>query len=126
MAPLVQQRRLQDGARRHHPHDAALDDSFGQGRVAELFADGYLVSLANQAGQVGFQRNGGHAGHGDAGIPAHGAGGQRDFQGLGKLVGVVVKALVKVAHPEQQDGVRVGVLDGEVLATHRGEARAGR
>ena len=123
--PLIQQGGLKHRTRRHHAHDAALHDAPRQGRVAELFADRHLVPLAYEAGQVGVQGDSGDAGHRDASVLAHGPGGERDLQGVGEGFRVVVEALVKISHPEQQNRVRVGVFDGEVLPAHGSKAPAG-
>ena len=123
---VVQQGGFQHGAGGDHADHAPFHDAFGGGGVAELFADGDFVALPDEFGQVGIQGHGGDAGQGNGGVaPAHRTGGEGDFQGRGEDVGVVVKALVEVAHPKQQDGVRVGVLDGEPLAAHRGQALVG-
>jgi hypothetical protein len=68
------------------------------------------------------KRNAGHA-HRRAGRLA--ARGQRDVQQAGGFFGVVVKQLVKIAHPVKQQFVGVLAFQRKVLLHHRGVAGRG-
>ena len=83
-----------------------------------MLADSDLVPALDQLGQVAFDRVGRETGHGDLHILPHAAGGQGNFQFLRSNTGVFVEGLVKIAHPEEDYGVRKGVLDLEVLAAY--------
>ncbi len=48
------------------------------------------------------------------------AGGEGDFQNLGGCFRILVEHLVKVAHPEEQDGIRMVPFDALVLLHHGG------
>ena len=122
---MVQQRRFQHGAGGNHPDDAPFHDAPAGGGVAQLLADCHLVALPDEPGQVGVQRHHGDAGQGYGGVAfAHRTRGQGDFQRRRQGVGILVKALVKIAHPKEQDGVRVGMLNRQPLPAHRGQPAA--
>ena len=121
---LVQQRVLEHRPRRHHPHHVAVYDPFGSRRVAELLADGYLVSFSHQPDEIRLQRVGWHARHRHPEIPAEVAASEGDVQLAGDQAGIIVERLVEIAHAKQDDGIPVGVLDFQVLAAYRSHGKA--
>ncbi len=104
------------GARRDDPNDLALDDSLRRPRVLHLLAEGHPETLPDEAGDVG--------GGGVVRDPAHRdrvavlvlrAGGERDLERLRGDHRVLEEHLVEVAHPEEQQRVRVLRLHAVVL-----------
>ena len=65
----------------------------------------------------------GHAGERDTHVLAHRLGGQRDLEFGGDETGVIVERLVEIAQPEEEDRVRIALLEVQVLqADRRGHA----
>ena len=119
VAAFLQQRLIGDGAGSDDAHDLAFNQSLGQCRIADLFADGDGFSLPDQACQVGLGsviRNACHRN----GLARRGAAlGQGDVQQSCRLARIVVEQLVEVAHAEEQQHVRMRGLGSEKLA-HEG------
>ena len=119
---LVQHTAFRDGAGGDDPGDVSLHDALGLSRILHLLADGYLVALLHQPGDVGVHGVIGHTAHRGllflGLVPVPGGQGQIQFPG-GKL-GILVKHLIKVAQTEEQDTVLVLFLDLEILPSHRG------
>ena len=71
---VVQARGVGDGAWGDHPDDVPLHQPLGRGGVLHLFADGNLIALGDEPGDIGLAGVVGHAAHGDAllrlGMPA--------------------------------------------------------
>ena len=126
---ILQAGRVDHGARRHHPDDVPFDQALGLGRILHLLADGHLVSLGHQPGNVGVAGVIGHAAHGHLVlrglvgvlVPA----GQGQVQLFGGQAGIVGEHLVEVPQPEKQDGVRIVPLDLQILLHHGGQFRHG-
>ena len=59
-----------------------------------------------------------HAAHRDVGARVLAAFGEHDAERLGGDLSVGEEQLVEIPHPVEQEAVRVGVLDGEVLRHH--------
>ena len=117
---------LGEGARTDDPHHFAAHQASRFARVLHLLADGDAEALLDEAGDVGFRGVIGHAAHGDA--PAVGvlaARGECQLEGAGGHQRVLVKHLVEVAHPEEDDGVAILALCLEVLAHRRRGVRQG-
>ena len=120
--PLLQHGRGDDGAWSDDPDDVPVHQPLGRGRVLCLLADGHLVPLGDEPGDVAVT--------GVVGDPAHGSallrrlvpvpGGEGEVQLLGHQPGVLVEHLIKVAQPEKQDGVRVALLHLQILLHHGG------
>ncbi len=83
---------------RDHPDDVPVHQPLGLGRVLGLLADGHLVALGDQPGDVCVAGVVGHPAHGGALlrrlVPV--PGGQGQVQLLGHQPGVLVEHLVKV------------------------------
>ena len=120
---LVQHTAFGDGAGGDDAGDVSLHQPLGGGRVFHLLADGDLVALLHQPGDVGV-----HAVIGDA---AHGrllllwlapvTGGQGEIQFPSRQFGVVVKHFIEVAQAEHQNAVLVLILDLLILPPHGGQ-----
>jgi hypothetical protein len=116
---VVDQRRVGQCARRHDARHGALDRPLAGGRVADLLADHRRFAEFDQAGEVGLQRVERHAAHPDRHAGRLAARGQRDVEQARRLFGVIMEQLVEIAHPVEQQGVRMTGLERHVLAHHR-------
>jgi len=108
-----------DGAGGDDADHVSVHQTLGESRVAQLLADRHLVPCLDEAGQIAFQGVSRHPGHGDTQVLSHAAGGEGYLQLLGGETCIVVKGLVEVAEAKEEDGVRVGLLDIQVLAAYR-------
>ena len=121
-APRVQAGVVQHGARRDGADDLPLHQPLGQGGILRLLADGHLVALGDEPGDVGIGGVVGDAAHGDLVLRRLGlvlvAGGQRQIQLLRGGAGVGAEHLVKIPQPEKQQGIRVLLLYVHILAHH--------
>ena len=121
-APLLQTGGVDDGTRRHDADDVPLHQPLGGGRILRLLADGHLVALGNEPGDVGVGGVVRDAAHRDlllkglvlVLIPC----GKGQIQLTGRLPGVVPEHLVKIPQPKEQDRVLVLLLDFHILAHH--------
>ena len=101
--PLLQHGGGHDGARGDHPDDVPVHQPLGGGRVLGLLADGHLVPLGDEPGDVAVAGVVGHPAHGGAllrglvPVPC----GEGQVQLLGGQLGVVEEHLVKIAQPEK-------------------------
>ena len=93
-----------------------------------LTADGHLVALGDEPGDVGLA--------GVVGDPAHGyplllrlgvlaviAGGEGQIQLFGGQLGIVGEHFIEVPQAEKQNGIRVILLDFQILLHHGGQFR---
>ena len=124
----IQQRFLGQGAGCDEAHDIAFDDGFGAALLRlfggfHLFAHGDAEPLANEGQQVVFRRMHGHAAHRDILAQVFAALGQGDIQRLGRGDRVVEEQLVEIAHPVEQQGIGIALLDLEELGHHRRDGR---
>jgi len=119
VAALLQERLVGDRARGDDAHHLALDQALAGGRIADLLADRHRLAQADQPRQVVLGGVHGHAGHRDRRTGAGAALGQGDVEQARRLAGVVVEQLVEVAHPEEQQDVRMLALGRQVLAHQR-------
>ena len=114
---------LQHGGIRHRTGGDDADhvpfhQAFGQRRILHLFADGDLVSLADQLFNVCIHGVIRHAAHRRPFLQAAVLACQCQFQLMGCCFRVLEKQLVEVSQPEQQQAVRIRVVDPEVLLHH--------
>ena len=124
VAPRIQQRVLGQGAGGDNAHHVPFHDSLRAPllrlcRVFKLFADRHPEPLADQRQQVAIGAVGGHAAHRDVVAFMLAAPRQRDIQRLGRRDRVVEEHLVEIAHPVEQQRIRVPRLDVEILRHHR-------
>ena len=110
------------GAGGDHPDDVPLHDALGGGGVLHLLADGDLVALGDQPGDISVAGVVGDAAHGGALVlglrPV--PGGQGQVQLLTGHDGVLVEHLIEVAQAEKEDGVLVLLFYFQVLLHHGG------
>ena len=99
-----------------------LHQSLAQGRIGQLLADGHLVALFDQPGDIAAGGVVGNAAHGRAFAQAAAFARQHQLQLLGDQLSVLKKHLVKIAQPEKQDAVLMLLLDIQILLHHRGHA----
>ena len=119
VAAFVEQGFVGDRARGDDTHYLAFDQTLGQCRVADLFADRHRLAQRHQPRQVALVGVVGHAGHRDRLAGGTAALGQGDVEQARGLARVVVEQFVEIAHPEEQQDVRVLRLGGEELAHQR-------
>ncbi len=125
VAARIEQRILGERAGRDHPHDRALDHRLGAallglGGILDLLADRDLEALADQAREIGLVAVHRHAAHRDVLAQVLAALGQRDVERGRRAHRIVEEQLVEIAHPVEQQMVRMRRLDRQVLAHHRG------
>ena len=121
----VEQRVLGQGAGGDQADHIARDHRFraallGFGGVFGLFADRDTEALADQARQIGLGGMHRHAAHRNVLTRVMAALGQGDVQRRRRRDRVVEEQFVEIAHPVEQQTVRIGLLDREVLRHHRG------
>ena len=103
----------------HDPHDLAGDDPLHGRRIGHLLADRDLEALLEQALDVRARRVVRHAGHRDRVVRPFVARGQREIERARGGDGVLEEHLVEVPHPEEEEGVLVRRLGGQVLPHDR-------
>ena len=123
----LEQALLGDGAGRDQPHDVALDDRFRAaplrlGRILELLADRDAMAERDQPVEVVVGALDRHAAHADVLAVVLAALGEHDAERPARDLRVVEEELVEVAHPVEQQAIRIGRLDLEVLRHHRRQA----
>ncbi len=110
---------VDDRSRRHHAHDLALDDAFGQLRILDLLGDRDLEAEGHQARQIllgGVVR---HATHRNRVLFALVAAGQRQIERARDDDRVIEEHLVEVAEPKKDHAIGMRLFDLEVLAHQR-------
>ena len=116
---LVEQLRLDDGARCDDPHDGAVDEA-PPVRLADLLADGDAVALLDEAREVGVEGVVGNAGERHLLALPHVPLREDDLQIARRDLSVLVERLVEVAHAEEEQRVGVLRLHAEVLGADGG------
>ena len=120
VAAFLQHTAFRNGAGGDDPGDVPLYQTFGSGGVFRLLANGDLITLGHQTGDVGLHAVVGNATHGSllllglVAIPA----GQRQIQFPGGDPGILVKHFIEVAQTEEQQAVLMLLLDGVILPLH--------
>ena len=117
--PVVRQHR----PRRDRLDDLAAHQALGELRVLDLLADRDTVSVGDEAPEILRGCLDGHPGERYFGGAAVVAGREREPQLARGKPGVVLEHLVEVAHPEEQERVRMSRLDLAVLL-HQGRVHA--
>ena len=111
---VLDQAGLDDRAGRDQTDDLAREDAF-LGLFADLFANGDVITLFDQAGNVIVRGMVGNARHGDLLPFGDVAAGQDDIQFTRSDLGVFVESLVKVSQAEEQNGIRIVLFNIQVL-----------
>ena len=125
---IIQTCGVDNSAGGHHPDNIPLHQPLGGGGVLHLLADGHLVALGDETGNIGLAGVIGDAAHGDPfflrlGVLAVVPGGQGQVQFLGSQLGIVGEHLIEVPQTEKQNGIRVVLLDFQILLHHGGQFR---
>ncbi len=105
-------------AGRDHAHHLALDRALRGGGVADLLADRHRFAELHQLRQVLLDRVVRHAGHLDRVAGRRAALREGQVEQARGFFGVVVEQLVEVAHPVEDERVRMIGLDAQVLLHH--------
>ena len=111
-------------AGRHQPHHVAPHHALGAAlarfrRILKLLADRDAVAERDQAVQIFVGAHHRHAAHRDVAALMFTALGEHDAERARGDLGVVEEHLVEIAHPVEQQAVRIGGLDFDVLLHHR-------
>jgi len=104
-----------DGAGGDHADNIAGHEAFHFGGVGHLLADGDPVAAADELRDMTVDAVIGHACEGDAQVLPHRLGRQGDLELARDELRVVIEGFVEVAEAEEQDRVRVALLQLEVL-----------
>ena len=110
-------------ARRDDAQHLALHRPLARRRVADLLADRDGLAQLHELREVAIDGVVGHAGHRDRRAGRLSARGQRDVEQPRGALRVVVEKLVEIAHPVEEQLVRMLRLGAEVLLHHRRMAR---
>ncbi len=133
-AGRVEEPVLRDRAGGDEPHDLAADHGFGPallglGRILGLLAHRHPVAEGDETVEVVVGPFDRHAAHRDLAARVLAALRQDDAERPGRGIRILEEQLVEVAHPVEQEAVRIGGLDLDVLRHHRrraGRVQAGR
>ena len=106
-------------ARRDDAQDLALDRSLARRGIADLLADRHRLAELHQLREIAVDGVIRHAGHRDRRAGRLPARGQRDVEQPRGALRVVVEELVEIAHPVEEELVRMLRLGAEVLLHHR-------
>ena len=123
VAGFVQHGVLHHGARGDNPDDVPLYQALGQFGVLQLLADGHLIALCHQLGDVAFGAVEGHAAHGGALLLAALPAGEGELQLPGDGLGVVEEHFVKIAKAKEKYRVRILFFHLKILFHHWGKIR---
>ena len=93
------------------------------GRVLELLAHRDAMAERDQLVQIFVGALDRHAAHRDVAAEMLAAFGQHDAERARGDLGVVEEQFVEVAHPVEQQAIRIGGLDLDILLHHRRDAR---
>ena len=116
---VVQYIIIDSDTRRHQLRDATLHQLLSQLRVLQLVADGHTLTRAHQFRQISIQRMMRETGQFDRLGRTVRTLGQRDSQDFGSHHRILQKRLIKIAHTEQQDRIRMHRLEFQVLLHQR-------
>ena len=123
MSPRIQQGILGQCAGGDQTHDLAFHNGliatlFRLGRAFHLFTDGNTKPFADQRQEIAFCRMMRDTAHRDVVTVMLAAFGQRDVQRLGGGNSIVKEHLVEIAHPVEQERIRMLRLDLQILRHH--------
>jgi hypothetical protein len=120
----IEQAILGDGAGRDEPHHIAADDGFRAalprlGRIFRLLADRHPVAERDEALEIVVGALDRHAAHRDILPEMLAALGQDDAERPARDFRIREEQLIEIAHPVEQEAVRMGGLDLDILHHHR-------
>ncbi len=123
----IEQRVLGERARRDEAHDIAPHHALSPalarlGGVLDLLADRDPVPERDQAIEIFVGAFDWHPAHRDVAVKMFSALGEHNPERARGELGVLEKKLVEVAHPVEQQAIRIGSLDLDILLHHRGDA----
>ena len=121
----VEQIGVGERPRRDDACDAPLHRPLARRRIAELLDDDDRFAMLHELGQVRLERVVRHASHGDGRACRLSARRQRDVEQPRSMLGVGVEEFVEVAHPVEDELVRMLRLGAQVLLHHRRVGREG-
>jgi hypothetical protein len=104
---------------RDDANDLALDRPLARGRIADLFADRDALAELDEFRQILLDRHDRNASHLHRRAIGRAACGQLDVEQTRRALGVIEEELVEIAHPVEQQDVRVLRLDAQILLHHR-------
>ena len=109
------------------PHHVAAHDALGAalarlGRILELLAHRDAMAERDQPVQIFVGAHDRHAAHRHVLAEILAALGQHDAERARGDLGVLEEHLVEIAHPVEQQAIRIGGLDLDVLRHHRRDA----
>ena len=116
--PCVEETGFGQCARRDDPDDLSFHRALGRRDVAHLLADRNGLAQLDQLLQILVDCVIGNAGHRDRRAVRLTASGQRDVEQLRRALRVVEEEFVEIAHPVEEEGVRVVGLDAKILLHH--------
>ena len=127
VAAGVEQQILRQRAGRHQPHHVAAYDALGAalarlGRILELLTHGDAMAERDQAMQIFVGALDRDAAHRNVAAEMLAALGQHDAERARSDLGVTEEQLVEIAHPVEQEAIRIGGLDLDILLHHRRDA----
>ncbi len=119
-----QEARLGHGSGSHHAYHFAFDQSLG-GHFADLFADGDVVAFFDQAREIVFDGMIGNARQRHAYPAANRARCEHDVEFARGDLGVLVEGFIKIAKPEEENGIGMLLFFFEVLPADGGDIFVG-
>ena len=127
VAPRIEQRVFGERAGGDQPDHVARDDALCAAllclrRVFGLLAHRDAEARRDQLVQIFVRAHHRHAAHRDVRALVLAALGQHDAERAARDLGVLEEQLVEIAHPVEQQAIRMGRLDLLILAHHRGDA----
>ena len=130
MAAGIEQVFFRQRAGRHETDDVALDHCLGAAlprfrRVFHLFADGNAVAHADKLLEIGIRGVHGDPAHRNVLAQVLSALGQRDAESVGCNFCILEEQFIEVAHPEEQEAARIGLLEHQELCHDRSRAAGG-
>ncbi len=127
VAAGIEQRIFGERSGRHQPDDIAAHDTLGAAlarlcRILELLAHGDAMAVRDQPMQIFVGALDRHAAHRNILTEMLAAFGQDDAERPRRHLRILEEQLVKIAHPIEQQAVRIGGFDLDVLLHHRRDA----
>ncbi len=118
-----QQLGVAQGAGGDDPGHLPAHQTLGLGGLLHLVADRHLEAGAHRLGEVDFEGVVRHPAHRRFALGAALPRGERHLQQRRGALGVLEEQLVEVAHPVEQQGVRMLRLELQIVAQHRRQLR---
>ncbi len=104
------------------PGHGAVHQPLGGAGVLHLIAEGDFIAFVQKLADVPFRGVPRDPAHGDGRFRVGVARRERDLQLTGRNFGILKKKFIKIAHAVKEQGIRIALLDAEVLFKHGSEA----